>query len=59
LHRLSWLTATPPSTLSSSFEQRWSKLPVHCAIVERLAEFVEWMIDEGVSGDRSSEDEEP
>lgn len=58
LHRLTWLNAIPPSGPSSSFEQRWSELPVHCAIVDRLAEFVEWMFVEGLSAEGSSEEDD-
>ena len=58
LYGLAWLTATPPSGPSSSFEQRWSELPLHCAVVERLAELTEWMLNEGLGGDDDDNEDE-
>ena len=50
-HVLSWLTAVSPSgpTVGNNFAQRWSKLPLHCANVDRLARLVDWMFDEGLA----------
>ena len=57
LYGLAWLTATPPSGPCFSFEHRWSQMPLHCAVVDRLALLVRWLIHEGFGGDHGIDED--
>ena len=55
LSQLAWLNAVPVAGISSEFARRWSTLPMHCAVADRLAELVEWMVLEGAGMDEEDE----